>query len=58
MLGRKNQPPVDWVIEDTIGNWWRPNFENLQVVNYADAIINDPSDFIVIAVKNLVSYCC
>jgi len=32
MLGRKDQPPVDWVIEDTISNWWRPNFENPQVI--------------------------
>ena len=23
---------MDWVVEDTIGNWWRPNFEPPQVV--------------------------
>ena len=22
--------PKDWVVEDTIGNWWRPNFEPAQ----------------------------
>lgn len=28
MLGRTDhQAPVNWVIEDVIGNWWRPNFE-------------------------------
>jgi len=31
MLGRMDSAPVDWVIEDTIGNWWRPNFEPPQV---------------------------
>ena len=31
MLGRQDQAPTDWVIEDTIGNWWRPNFEPPQV---------------------------
>jgi len=31
MLGRSDHPPVDWVIEDTVCNWWRPNFENAQV---------------------------
>jgi len=34
MLGRKDQPPVDWVIEDTVGNWWRPNFEHSQVCEF------------------------
>ena len=31
MLGRTESAPVDWVIEDVIGNWWRPNFEPPQV---------------------------
>lgn len=26
-LGRHDSQPQDWEIEDTIGNWWRPNFE-------------------------------
>lgn len=27
-LGRQDGVKVqDWIIEDTIGNWWRPNFE-------------------------------
>ncbi|CAG0917760.1 unnamed protein product [Notodromas monacha] len=26
-LGRQNSPPPEWKIEDTLGNWWRPNFE-------------------------------
>jgi len=33
MLGRPDHPPVDWVIEDTVCNWWRPNFETAQVKN-------------------------
>ena len=31
MLGRSDQVPVNWVIENVIGNWWRPNFEPPQV---------------------------
>lgn len=26
-LGRADAGATEWVIEDTIGNWWRPNFE-------------------------------
>lgn len=26
-LGRQDGVKQDWVIEDIIGNWWRPNFE-------------------------------
>ncbi|KAL0808797.1 hypothetical protein ABMA28_012475 [Loxostege sticticalis] len=26
-LGRQDGVKQDWLIEDTIGNWWRPNFE-------------------------------
>lgn len=43
MLGRKDQPPVDWVIEDTISNWWRPNFENPQYP-YIPAHITKPKE--------------
>ena len=31
MLGRPDHLPVEWVIEDTVCNWWRPNFETAQV---------------------------
>ncbi|GIY67007.1 cleavage and polyadenylation specificity factor subunit 5 [Caerostris extrusa] len=26
-LGRQDGVTQEWVIEDTVGNWWRPNFE-------------------------------
>ncbi|KAK9499482.1 hypothetical protein O3M35_002512 [Rhynocoris fuscipes] len=26
-LGRQDGIKQDWIVEDTIGNWWRPNFE-------------------------------
>ncbi|XP_050438197.1 cleavage and polyadenylation specificity factor subunit 5-like isoform X2 [Adelges cooleyi] len=26
-LGRQDGIPSEWTVEDTIGNWWRPNFE-------------------------------
>nr|CAD7199720.1 unnamed protein product [Timema douglasi] len=26
-LGRQDGVKQEWIIEDTIGNWWRPNFE-------------------------------
>lgn len=26
-LGRQDGVQPEWTIEDTIGNWWRPNFE-------------------------------
>eukprot|EP00090_Calanus_glacialis_P028081 TRINITY_DN448_c0_g1_i2.p1 TRINITY_DN448_c0_g1~~TRINITY_DN448_c0_g1_i2.p1 ORF type:complete len:222 (-),score=75.12 TRINITY_DN448_c0_g1_i2:406-1071(-) len=29
-LGRPDGTATDWTIEDTIGNWWRPNFEPAQ----------------------------
>jgi cleavage and polyadenylation specificity factor subunit 5 len=29
-LGRAESGTSDWVVEDTIGNWWRPNFEPAQ----------------------------
>jgi cleavage and polyadenylation specificity factor subunit 5 len=43
MLGRQDQPPVDWVIEDTIANWWRPNFEPPQYP-YIPAHITKPKE--------------
>lgn len=30
-LGRQDGGTMEWVVEDTIGNWWRPNFEPPQV---------------------------
>merc|ERR1712048_290012 len=29
-LGRTDGTATEWTIEDTIGNWWRPNFEPAQ----------------------------
>lgn len=29
-LGRPDSGPQEWIVEDTIGNWWRPNFEPAQ----------------------------
>lgn len=26
-LGRQDGIKQDWLVEDIIGNWWRPNFE-------------------------------
>ncbi|XP_075229439.1 cleavage and polyadenylation specificity factor subunit 5 isoform X2 [Lycorma delicatula] len=26
-LGRQDGVKQEWIVEDTIGNWWRPNFE-------------------------------
>lgn len=26
-LGRQDGVKQDWIVEDIIGNWWRPNFE-------------------------------
>ena len=37
-LGRPDGAPMDWAIEDTIGNWWRPNFEPPQVIYNAKYI--------------------
>ncbi len=27
ILGRQDGVVQEWMIEDTVGNWWRPNFE-------------------------------
>ncbi|KAL3860011.1 hypothetical protein ACJMK2_010187 [Sinanodonta woodiana] len=42
-LGRQDGAPMDWVIEDTIGNWWRPNFEPPQYP-YIPAHITKPKE--------------
>lgn len=42
-LGRQDGPPMDWLIEDTIGNWWRPNFEPPQYP-YIPAHITKPKE--------------
>ena len=31
ILGHQDGVLQDWVIDDCIGNWWRPNFEPPQV---------------------------
>lgn len=38
LLGRQDSMPVEWIIEDTIGNWWRPNFEPPQVGRKAKSL--------------------
>ncbi|KAK2173535.1 hypothetical protein NP493_868g01008 [Ridgeia piscesae] len=43
MLGRSDQVPVNWVIENVIGNWWRPNFEPPQYP-YIPAHITKPKE--------------
>ena len=30
ILGKDDTPANTWVVEDTVGNWWRPNFESSQ----------------------------
>ncbi|GFN93940.1 cleavage and polyadenylation specificity factor subunit 5 [Plakobranchus ocellatus] len=42
-LGRQDGAAMDWVIEDTIGNWWRPNFEPSQYP-YIPAHITKPKE--------------
>ncbi|NWH74454.1 CPSF5 factor, partial [Piaya cayana] len=34
ILGRQDGVQQDWVIDDCIGNWWRPNFEPPQVITH------------------------
>lgn len=44
ILGRPEQGiEVDWVVEDTLGNWWRPNFEAPQYP-YIPAHITKPKE--------------
>jgi len=42
-LGRQDGAPMQWTIEDTIGNWWRPNFEPPQYP-YIPAHITKPKE--------------
>ena len=41
-LGRQDGAPMEWVVEDTIGNWWRPNFEPPQVNQDLCCIVHPP----------------
>ncbi|XP_078609436.1 cleavage and polyadenylation specificity factor subunit 5-like isoform X3 [Branchiostoma floridae x Branchiostoma japonicum] len=43
ILGRQDGVQQDWVIEDCIGNWWRPNFEPPQYP-YIPAHITKPKE--------------
>ncbi|XP_067342496.1 cleavage and polyadenylation specificity factor subunit 5 isoform X3 [Channa argus] len=36
ILGRQDGVKQDWVIDDCIGNWWRPNFEPPQCCSVSD----------------------
>lgn len=29
-LGREDGTPTEWIVEDVVANWWRPNFESPQ----------------------------
>ncbi|XP_013387040.1 cleavage and polyadenylation specificity factor subunit 5-like [Lingula anatina] len=42
-LGRTDGGPMDWTIEDTVGNWWRPNFEPPQYP-YVPAHMTKPKE--------------
>ncbi|CAM4582901.1 unnamed protein product [Leuciscus chuanchicus] len=44
ILGRQDGVKQDWVIDDCIGNWWRPNFEPPQVYPYIPAHITKPKE--------------
>ncbi|XP_069496346.1 cleavage and polyadenylation specificity factor subunit 5 isoform X1 [Ambystoma mexicanum] len=43
ILGRQDGVVQDWVIDDCIGNWWRPNFEPPQYP-YIPAHITKPKE--------------
>ena len=30
ILGKDDTPLSTWIVEDVIGNWWRPNFDSAQ----------------------------
>ncbi|XP_078609437.1 cleavage and polyadenylation specificity factor subunit 5-like isoform X4 [Branchiostoma floridae x Branchiostoma japonicum] len=62
ILGRQDGVQQDWVIEDCIGNWWRPNFEPPQYP-YIPAHITKPKEhkrlFLVqLAEKDSISSTC
>lgn len=42
-LGRQDGIAQDWLIEDCIGNWWRPNFEP-PLYPYIPAHITKPKE--------------
>jgi len=42
-LGRQDGVQQDWLIEDCIGNWWRPNFEP-PLYPYMPAHITNPKE--------------
>lgn len=42
-LGRQDGVQQEWVIEDSIGNWWRPNFEP-PIYPYIPAHITQPKE--------------
>jgi len=42
-LGRQDGAPMDWRVEQTIGNWWRPNFDPPQYP-YIPAHITQPKE--------------
>jgi len=42
-LGRQDGVQQDWLIEDCIGNWWRPNFE-APLYPYVPAHITKPKE--------------
>ncbi|XP_029345779.1 cleavage and polyadenylation specificity factor subunit 5-like [Acyrthosiphon pisum] len=42
-LGTQNGVQTDWTVEDTIGNWWRPNFE-FTTYPYIPAHITKPKE--------------
>ncbi|CAK7310994.1 Cleavage and polyadenylation specificity factor subunit 5 [Vulpes lagopus] len=43
ILGRQDGVLQDWVIDDCIGKWWRPNFEHPQYL-YIPAHITKPKE--------------
>ncbi|CAB0012641.1 unnamed protein product [Nesidiocoris tenuis] len=42
-LGRQDGVKQEWIIEDTIGNWWRPNFEP-PIYPYVPAHVTKPKE--------------
>ncbi|KAL1456674.1 hypothetical protein WDU94_001387 [Cyamophila willieti] len=42
-LGRQDGVKQEWIVEDTIGNWWRPNFEPPQYP-YVPVHITSPKE--------------
>ncbi|XP_052818874.1 cleavage and polyadenylation specificity factor subunit 5-like [Mya arenaria] len=42
-LGRQDGAPMEWTVEEVIGNWWRPNFDPPQYP-YVPAHITRPKE--------------